>query len=73
MDYNHYRPHSSLGYMTPAGFAEQRRQTGCIRPHTPVFDGARTVESSHRDWTQKGGRSSCRLAIESNVEIETWN
>jgi len=22
-DYNHYRPHSRLGYMTPAGFAEQ--------------------------------------------------
>jgi hypothetical protein len=39
MDYNHYRPQSSLGYITAAGFAEQCRQTGCIRPNTPVFDG----------------------------------
>ena len=39
MDYNHYRPHSSLCYMTPAGFAELCRQAGCIRPHTPVLDG----------------------------------
>ena len=39
MDYNHYRPHSSLGYMTPAGFAELCRQVGCIRPPTPVLSG----------------------------------
>jgi len=39
MDYNHYRPHSSLSYMTPAGFAELCRQVGCIRPQTPVLNG----------------------------------
>jgi putative transposase len=39
MDYNHYRPPSSLGYMTPAGFAELCREAGCIRPHMPVLDG----------------------------------
>jgi len=27
-DYNHYRPHSSLGYMTPAGFLQLCRQAG---------------------------------------------
>ncbi len=41
MDYNHYRPHSSLGYMTPAGFGELCRQAGCVRPQTSVLDGVR--------------------------------
>ena len=27
MDYNHYRPHSSLAYMAPAAFAARRGQT----------------------------------------------
>ncbi|MBL7187185.1 MAG: transposase [Phycisphaerae bacterium] len=39
-DCNHYRPHSSLVYMTPTGFAELYRQTGCLRAHPPVPDGA---------------------------------
>ena len=38
MDYNYYRPHSSLSYMTPARFAELCRETGCIGPHTPALD-----------------------------------
>ena len=28
MDYNHYRPHSSLDYQTPAAYAEQCRNIG---------------------------------------------
>ena len=39
VNYNHYWPHSSLSYMTPAGFAKLCRETGCIRPHTPVPNG----------------------------------
>ena len=39
MDYNHYRPHSNLGYTTLAGFAELCREAGCMRPHTPVLSG----------------------------------
>ena len=28
MDYNHYRPHSSLGYMAPAAFASKCLEQG---------------------------------------------
>lgn len=31
MDYNHYRPHSSLAYMTPAAFAQLCIETDCCK------------------------------------------
>ena len=31
MDYNHYRPHSSLAYMTPAAFAQVCVETDCCK------------------------------------------
>jgi transposase InsO family protein len=44
MDYNHYRPHSRLRYMTPAGFAQRCRAAACIRQYTSVPDGVRDGE-----------------------------
>ena len=38
MDYNHYRPHSSLDYQTPAAYAEQCRSLGRIRQEKQVED-----------------------------------
>ena len=35
MDYNHYRPYSSLGYMTPTGFAELCRRAPLEMPPRP--------------------------------------
>lgn len=34
MDYNHYRPHSSLEYQTPAAYAQQCRNMGPTRPES---------------------------------------
>ena len=34
MDYNHYRPHSSLEYQTPAAYAQQCRNMGPARPES---------------------------------------
>jgi len=53
MDYNHYRPHSSLGYRTPAGFAGRCCQAGCVRPQTPVLDGVQGGGILSRTLDQK--------------------
>jgi len=31
MDYNHYRPHSSLAYMTPAAFGKLCIEMNCLK------------------------------------------
>ncbi len=31
MDYNHYRPHSSLVYMTPAEYSKLCEDVGCLK------------------------------------------
>ncbi len=35
MDYNHYRPHSSLDYMAPAAFAAKCLEAGCATLRLP--------------------------------------
>jgi len=35
MDYNHYRPHSSLGYMAPAAFAAKSLEQGSATLRLP--------------------------------------
>jgi len=42
MDYNHYRPHSSLAYMTPAAFGQLCIETDCRRTQRKQFN--RSIE-----------------------------
>jgi len=37
MDYNHYRPYSSLQYITPNEFAQLCHDVGCVRPKRLLY------------------------------------
>jgi transposase InsO family protein len=44
MDYNHYRPHGSLSYQTPAVYGEQCRQKGLTQPQLPMPEQEKMAE-----------------------------
>ena len=45
MDYNHYRPHGSLDYQTPAAYADQCRNMGRTRPDKQAVEMKNMVET----------------------------
>lgn len=45
MDYNHYRPHSSLGYMTPAEYAKLCEDVGCVKQRKSKLGQAEVRET----------------------------
>ncbi len=61
MDYNHYRPHSSLAYMTPATFAQLCVETECCKENAKPENvepnyGIRRKEILSQSWTKKMGQ-----------------
>ena len=45
MDYNHYRPHGSLDYQTPAAYAAQCRNMGRTRPDKQAVEMKNMAET----------------------------
>ena len=57
MDYDHYRPHSSLSYMIPVAFVQLCREVVCMRRYTQMPDEDE-VKHSQIHWTNKWGQSN---------------
>jgi hypothetical protein len=57
MDYNHYRPHSSLDYMAPAAFAVKCLEQGFATLRLPQ-DQEIQLRYSHSNWYNKRGQDS---------------
>ena len=45
MGYNHYRPHSSLGYMTVAEYAKLCEDVGCFKRYKQSLGWAELCET----------------------------
>ena len=66
LDYNHHRPHSMLGWQTPAAFAARcrgRRPAVCCSGFAPAGLTLRSTRGtygpdSHSEWTRKRGQVS---------------
>jgi len=63
VNYNHYRPHNSLGHVTPAGVGGLCREAGCIRPQTHCLMEYRILEFIHRRWTKRGKQTVARRQL----------
>ena len=61
MDYNHYRPHSSLGYMSPAAFAAAQTRSGPQPPTLPP--GRPNVTGCPNDFGPKETRTDGKTLI----------
>jgi len=54
-NYNHYRSHSSLGYMTPAKYANLCEDVGCVKQRKHKTDQAEWRENLSHKVDQKTG------------------
>ena len=62
-DYNYYRPHSSLAYMTPATYAHVCRQVGCVSRYVSIPDDSVMRETLSQTVDQKTGAAQIRQVL----------